>query len=416
LIAARPLFASVSTATLANAVGRSANVLLPLALVSIYGANPDTDRFFFILALAFYFYGTLSYAAAEGSVPIAIQYHRSLSSQGIIKIAISATAILLLIAWVVLSQNEAYQIWYAVGFALMAGAGIANGFSIGILHAHSRYALPGLSWALRFIPLILFIASHQPVANLHLLAIGIGVADWCRLALLLCMRPETPASHQSWQVLPFLRRHLSDYLPLSIAMLLMGLNPIVDRLIASLSGTGSLSILDAGERLFGIFSTLCTLGMMTVLLTRLSQAVLDRTLDRKWPLILKMALGWSGIWLLIGAMVGFGIFGDWISDSTSLSEFQGQSVQRTYGYYLPGLLPFTFSIVYIKRLQAIGHNWRLAVISLCMVVFNVPVSLALHSAMGVPGIALATSLVYSAQSLMLAAVVHLKKPHSSMQR
>ncbi len=412
MIAVRPFFLSVSTATLANAIGRSANVLLPLTLVGIYGANPETDRFFFVLALSFYFYSTLSYAAAEGSVPIALRYNRALSSKAIIKIAITVTSVMLPTAWVVLSKISAYHMWYAFGFSLMGGAGIANGFSTGILHAHARYALPGLSWALRFVPLILFIASRQPVGNLHYLAVGIGLADWTRLALLLSFRPKTSPSHQPWDLLVYLRKHLTDYMPLAMAMLFMGLNPIVDRLIANLSGPGSLSILDSGERLFGIFSVLCTLGLMTVLLTRLSQAVSDKTLDQQWTQILKMALGWGGMWLLIGAIIGYGVFGEWISESTPLSEFQSRSVQKTYGCYLPGLLPFTISIVYIKRLQAVGHNWQLALISLCMVLINIPVSLTLHASLGVPGIALATSLVYTVHGLILAAIVHLKRsPH-----
>jgi len=416
LITVRTFFPSVGAATLANAVGRSANVLLPLALVGIHGVSPETDRFFFVLALAFYFYGTLSYAAAEGSVPISVRFDHTLSSQSIIIIAFLTTSALLIIAWVVPANKTEHHIWYIVAFALMAGAGIANGFSTGISHAHARYALPGLTWALRFIPLILFIASRQPAENLHFLAVGIAVADWVRMILMICFRPKTSPSNPTWEVFPFFRRHLKDYLPLAIAMLVMGLNPIVDRLIANLSGPGSLSILDAGERLYGILSTLCTLGLMTVLLTRLSQAVTDRTLDRQWADILKMVAVWCGFWLVIGLAVGFVIFGEWIAKTTSLSELQSRLVQRTYGCYLPGLIPFTISIVYIKRLQAVGRNWLLAVVSMCMVALNIPASLVLHAAMGVPGIALATSLVYTAQSLMLAMGVHKRRPASSDSR
>ena len=409
MIALRPFVTSVSTATVANAVGRSANVLIPLALLSKYGAGPETDRFFFVLALAFYFYGTLSHAAAEGSVPIAIRLDRSLSSQGIFRIALAAASVLLMIAWVVFPFCRAYSIWYVVGFALMGGAGIANGFTTGILHAQSHYALPGFSWTLRLIPLILYIGFHQPVENLHLLAVWIGLADWIRLTLLLGFRPKPSPSHQLWEPTAFLRHHLPGYLPLAVAMLLMGINPIVDRLIANLSGPGNVSILDAGERLFGIFAVLCTLGMKTVLLTRLSQAALGGALDRQWPRILQMALGWSGVWLLIGLWVGYGLFGEWICKSTSLSGLQCRSIQLTYGCYLPGLVPFTISIVYIKRFQAVGLNWWLAVISLCMALINIPVSLALHSFLGVSGIALATSFVYTAHSLVLAAVVHFRR-------
>jgi peptidoglycan biosynthesis protein MviN/MurJ (putative lipid II flippase) len=388
---------------LANAVGRSANVLIPLALVGIYGVTPETDRFFFVLALAFYFYSTLSYAAMEGSVPIAVRFNRSLSSQGILRMALATSAALLVIALMVQSCVAEYHIWYAVGFALMSGAGIANGFAAGVLHAHSRYHLPGLSWVLRLIPFCLFVAARQPVERLHFLAAGIGLADWLRLVLLIAFRPKPAPSHRLWGATAFLKRHLSNYLALATAMVLMGLNPIIDRLIAQASGPGSLSILDAGDRLYGILSTLSTIGVMTVLLTRLSQAASGKTLDKEWPAVIKMVIVWSGIWLVVGVMIGYGLFGEWLSDTTSLSEFESRSVQFTFWYYLPGLIPFTISIACIKRLQAVQRNWILAILSASMVALNIPASLALRAVLGVPGIALATSIVYTVYSLLLAA-------------
>ncbi|MEJ2155780.1 MAG: lipid II flippase MurJ [Desulfobacteraceae bacterium] len=394
LIAMGQFFAAVGAATLANAVGRAANVLIPLALVGIY---------FLVLALAFYFYSTLSYAATEASVPISIQYDRSLSSQAVVKIGFAVATAMFLISSAICFIGNRTGIGYAAGLALMSGAGIANGFASGFLHASSRYVLTGLTWALRIAPFSLFVASRQPVENLYILAIGIGMADWLRLGLLVFMRPKASPSHQLWNASTYLKRHLSSYIPLVMAMLIMGMNPIVDRLIASISGPGSLSVLDAADRLFGIFSTLCTLGMMTVLLTRLSQAVSDKGLDRAWPSIFKMAVIWSGIWLMIGGTIGFCVFGGWIPETTPLSEFQSQTVATTYWYYLPGLIPFAISIVHIKRLQAVQRNWMLAILSSGMVLLNVVSSLGLHAALGVPGIALATTIVYTVYSVILAA-------------
>lgn len=406
LIAMPSFFASVTAATLANAAGRAANVLIPLLLVSIYGATPETDRFFFVLALAFYFYSTLSYAATEASVPICIQNNRSLSSRAIAKIAISVTAVVFLLSSATCFIGNQTGIGYAAGLSLMSGAGIANGFATGILHARSRYVVTGLSWALRIAPFLWFVALRHSDENLYLLAIGLGMADWLRLGLLILLRPKTEPSHQLCDAWAYLKRHLSSYLPLVMAMLIMGMNPIADRMIANLSGPGHLSILDAAERLSGIFSTLCTLGMMTVLLTRLSRAVSSRSIDREWPAVIKMALIWSAIWLVIGTTVGLCVFGGWINEATSLSKFQSQIVQTTFWYYLPGLLPFAVSIVYIKRFQALQRNWMLAILSVCMVLLNVAASLGLHSAMGVPGIALATTIVHVVYSGMLGATAY----------
>jgi peptidoglycan biosynthesis protein MviN/MurJ (putative lipid II flippase) len=401
----------VGRTTFANVLGRAANILIPLSVIGLYGADTHTDKFFFVLALSFYFYGTFSYAATESMVPLIIVSKSSLCSRGIVGIGLTTSIIVFIISLACSLLGCGVSIWYAAGLALMAGAGIANGFASGILHAGAKFSIPGLTWALRIVPLTLFALSKQPAKNLHYLALGIGMTDWLRLGLLLRLKSTFSKSIRLYGPLKFLKDHFPQYFPLALAMLIIGLNPIVDRLIAGLSGTGSISILDTGERLFGILATLCTLGMMTVLLTNLSKAVINGTLDKDWMPIIKMAGIWSGLWLAVGLLAGYLILGEWISNITSLNEAQILSVRKTYWYYLPGLAPYALCILYVKRLQAVQRTWTLAVTSSITVVFNIPASLALHHYMGVPGIALATSLVYAANSLMLVTAVHRKRWH-----
>lgn len=392
-------------------LGRSANILIPLSVIGLYGANAHTDIFFFVLALSFYFYGTLSYAATESTVPLIIVSKSSLCPHGIVRIGIFVSIIVFLIAFACGLLGCGISIWYAAGLALLAGAGIANGFASGILHAGEKFSVPGLTWALRMVPLTLFALSKQPAKNLHYLALGIGIVDWLRLGLLIRLKGALSKSIRLYEPLGFLKDHFPQYFPLALAMLIMGLNPIIDRLIAGQGGTGSISILDTGERLFGILATLCTLGMMTVLLTNLSKAVINETLDKDWMSILKMAGIWSCLWLAVGLLAGYLILGEWISSVTSLSEAQILSVRKTYWYYLPGLAPYALCILYVKRLQAVQRTWTLAATSSITVLLNIPASLALHDYMGIPGIALATSFVYAANSLVLVTVVHCKRWH-----
>lgn len=399
---------SVGLTTLANVLGRSANILIPLSVIALYGANAHTDKFFFVLALSFYFYGTLSYAATESMVPLIIVSKRALCPHGIIRIGMAVSIMVFLIAFACGLLGWGVNIWYAAGLALMAGAGIANGFASGMLYAGEKFSVPGLTWALRSVPLTLFALSHQPAKNLYYLALGIGIVDWLRLGLLIRLKGAFSKSIRLSEPLKFLKDHFPQYFPLALAMLIMGLNPIVDRLIAGLSGMGGISILDTGERLFGILSTLCTLGMMTVLLTDLSRAVNNHTLDQKWISIIKMIAVWSGAWLALGLLAGYLILGEWISNVTSLNGAQILSVRKTYWYYLPGLVPYAFCIVYVKRLQAVQRTWALAATSFITVLLNIPASLAFHHYMGIPGIALATSLVYATNSLVLVTVVHRK--------
>lgn len=407
---------SVAPSTIANLVGRAANVLVPLTVVGLYGANPHTDQFFFILALSYYFYGTLSYAAIEPSVPIIISSNQALSSIGIVGIGLFSALVLFSISWFWLFLTPGMNSGYAFGFALMSGAGLANGFATGILNARERFMMPGLSWSLRIIPIVIFVLFNQPAQNLHFLAIGIGIIDWLRLWLLLSHQPDLAIPCQKYSPLLFLKNHSSKYLPTAMAMIIMGLNPIIDRFIADFGGPGSISILDTGERLFGIFSVLCTLGMMTVLLTNFSKAVINKTIDKTWSSMMKMVGLWSTAWLAIAFLIGYSALEIWLSKSATLSPDQGLAIQKTYAYYLLGLIPLTFSIVYFKRLQAIQSTWPLAITSIITVLINIPASFVLHQMMGVPGIALATAIIYAAQSAMLILIVHRPKSIKQLYR
>lgn len=298
----------------------------------------------------------------------------------------------------------------------MSGAGLANGFATGILNARERFMMPGLSWSLRIIPIVIFVLFNQPAQNLHFLAIGIGIIDWLRLWLLLSHQPDLAIPCQKYSPLLFLKNHSSKYLPTAMAMIIMGLNPIIDRFIADFGGPGSISILDTGERLFGIFSVLCTLGMMTVLLTNFSKAVINKTIDKTWSSMMKMVGLWSTAWLAIAFLIGYSALEIWLSKSATLSPDQGLAIQKTYAYYLLGLIPLTFSIVYFKRLQAIQSTWPLAITSIITVLINIPASFVLHQMMGVPGIALATAIIYAAQSAMLILIVHRPKSIKQLYR
>lgn len=393
--------------TVANAVGRSANILILLAVVALFGATPYTDRFFFFIALAYYFYGTLSYAATESSIPIILYTRSALSLKGIAGLGLISGSAVLTVAclWNVIFPVESAA-GYVLGLSLMAGAGIANGFVTGILYANERYIMPGLSWALRFIPLLLFVSLRQPPENLYMLAIGIGAVDWLRFAVLALFNSKGVSAHQPSRTLVFLKNHLPQFLPLVLAMLIMGLNPIVDRLIAGIGGPGCLSVLDAADRFFGILVTLCTLGLMTVLMTRLSKSVLNGSLTSDWHKVILMVGAWSGFWLAVGIAAGHWVLGDWLSRATALSTVQSQTVQRAYWYYLIGLFPFALCVVYIKRLQAVRRPWTLSFTSAFTVALNIPASLLLLRLMDIPGIALATSLVNITNCLILSAIVH----------
>jgi peptidoglycan biosynthesis protein MviN/MurJ (putative lipid II flippase) len=247
---------------------------------------------------------------------------------------------------------------------------------------------------------------HSHPEPLPWLAMGIGAVDWLRCAVLIRCSRASRVKGDAIDLKRFIHRHRATYGTVWIAMLVMGLNPLVDRLIAQLSGPGAISVLDASDRLYGILGALCTMGLMTVLLTRFSKEASKGRLESEWRPILKMIALWCLTWMIAGAVAGYWGLDWWLSKGTVLRPDQCTTVKQAYWYYLIGLPLFTLGVVYAKRLQALQRTKILVWISVLAVVLNLIASLILRMALGIPGIALATSLVYAVTAAVLITAAH----------
>ncbi len=181
---------------------------------------------------------------------------------------------------------------------------------------------------------------------------------------------------------------------------------MIDRLIAGVSGPGAISILEAGDRVYGILAALSTIGLMSVLLTRLSQDAINGRLNDRWPAVLKLIGGWCMVWWIIGILIGVFAMAWWLKRFTTLDAAQTQMVHAVYWYYLAGLPAGIFSLAYVKRLQASRRFWVLTGAAAISVSLNIPASLLLRRLLGVPGIALATTLIAYLLCLILMATAH----------
>jgi len=207
-------------------------------------------------------------------------------------------------------------------------------------------------------------------------------------------------------------RAFPSYGKVIAASVIMGLNPIIDRMIAGLSGPGAISILEAGERIYMTLASVGTIGMMTVLLTRLSREAAHAQLESNWPQTIQITAVWNGFWVLIGVGVGYFGLAWWLDAFTPLSPGDARAAQWVYWCYLIGLPAFIFGLTYAKRLQALQRWWVMVAIAVLSVVVNIPASLILRKWIGIPGIALATTLIYSINLLVLMFVAHRNAPGS----
>jgi len=410
MTAFREILKPIGTATFANLIGRAANVILALSVVALWGANRLTDDFFMIFAIGLFFFGVLSNAIATATTPLLISRRLTLTTRGISLLALTCTGIVGAAAMAWNFFIEGISVPYILALALMSGAGIANGFATGARYAKERYLLPGATWALRLIPLVVFFVIGPQVDLLSWLAVGIGAADWIRFGCLtrgwLVQNADVDTSGLS-----ALASIFPTYAKVIAASVIMGLNPLIDRMIARLSGPGGISVLETGERIHMVLASLCTIGMMTVLLTRLSKDATGSNIEANWPGILRLASIWNGFWLLTGVAVGLWAVPRWLGMLTQLSSLQSAAAMRVYWYYLVGLPAFAFGLTYVKRLQALQRWWVMVGTSVLSVALNVPFSLVLRQWMGIPGIALATTMIHFISCILLVAAVHAGRHH-----
>jgi peptidoglycan biosynthesis protein MviN/MurJ (putative lipid II flippase) len=384
---------AVGIATVGNLIGRAANVLIPFTVVALYGADSHTDRFFFIYALAFFFFGTISNAIADASIPLILSGRLVLSRIRIFLVGLVSALLVLSIVGICHITFTDISIGYAIALGVLSGAGLANGLASGHLFSQECFGTPGITWVIRFLPLAAFILADWPEACLAWFAVAIGLADWLRLAVML-----KTASFRVDNGAPGLWQTTVSIIPayglVITAAAIMGLNPVIDRLIAEISGPGAVSILETAERAYGIIATLCTIGMTSVLLTHLSKLSSQVAIYRQWINLLGFLTILCACWMVAGIVFGLWGFSIYFEHFASLSPIQSATIRKTYWYYLAGMPVFVIMLAYIKRLQSQQRWWSMVRIALLSVGLNIPVSLMLRYWMGVPGIALATTAIY----------------------
>ncbi len=399
---AAELARKVGVATLGHLVGRMINVITPFVVLAMYGANQETDQFFFMMAVAFFFHGTLATALTDASVPLIVSGESCIGRKGWISGGALAALLMSVIAIYTLSQADVLSGVMLLGLVAIAWSGVTGAFAAGTLHAREKFGYPGLLWSFRILPVVIFWLLFPKSEYLAFLVLGIGVADIGRAAILARLSYAVPIESQPAKDTKFqFPKFIQYYSPLVLAVLIMGLNPIIDRLIAGLGEPGSISILEAGERLYGIIASIGTIGLTSVMLTKFSKAFAEGTLESRWSRVVSAVSVWVLVWMIIGMSLGYILLGWLITNYTPLDERQLVEVKQIYWFYLFGLPAFIIGLTYARRLQASHMSWVFIPFAVFSVLANGILSLVFMRLLGIVGIAIATTVIYNLNCLLL---------------
>jgi peptidoglycan biosynthesis protein MviN/MurJ (putative lipid II flippase) len=393
---ARRLIVAAATATAAHVVGRAVNVAFPLVLLGLHRPDAHTDAFFLTLAIGFFFFGTLANALTDATVPVLLREGKGPAARHQITWALGSAAAFLAAWTVAVHIPQVGGAPLAIGGTLMVLAGVLAAFPSARLYAGHRFAAPGLLWLLRSLPLLAFVALARDSEAVPWFALGIGLADALRLLSLRHLSTRLPArvpdSHDAPSTIP--RTH---YVWVVMASAVAGLNPIIDRWIVSLGAPGEVSVLELAERFFGVVGALATVGFANVALVHLS----GREGGANWAYSVRATMAWGALWTTVGLAAGLVALPQLYRHWLDLTTTQQAWLDAAYASYTLGIVPLLLGVLSVRRLYAGGWAHWVPPVAVLSLLLNALASYLLFRVMGVPGVALATTLVYCVTAALL---------------
>ncbi|MGH9907373.1 MAG: lipid II flippase MurJ [Pyrinomonadaceae bacterium] len=385
----------VIEATTGQAIGRIVNLLIPFAILQLHPPSERTDQFFLAFSVAFFFYGTVGNAITDATVPKAAQGQPLLASRErlLLSSGVAFIAGCIMSGWVISSDSHFSPILLG-GAMLSVGSGIYAAYQTGCLHAEERYMWPGLSWGVRIIPLAIYWLAHPQMVLLPWLMAGLGISDFIRASLLVkADKSDRPLTRSLVEQ--------TNLIPIIMAASISGLNPIIDRIIAGIGASGSISLLEFGERLYGIVATLSTIGILNIVLVKLSKRRAATQFHMLWRKMLLLTLAWAVAWFLL-SLLSWRLFGEWVLFHVfSFSEDQASTIDLIFLCYLIGLPPFMVGLTCVRAYIATGWLYKLLPVSALSLIANLVLSLLLYHYLDLAGIALATSFVYTVTAILM---------------
>ncbi len=299
------------------------------------------------------------------------------------KLALASHLLLLLIPALVL--NGLSTLWGAVlnahdRFLVRALASLAIG--IGPLICVAAF---GLSWGISALALgtVAGFALEAAIVGAGVRALGV---------------PLWPQWHRFDERL---RRVLTQFAPMFMGSLVMGLNPIVDQSMAAALSPGSVAAIGYGGKAVAVILSLGAVAISTAVLPHFSTMVARN----QWAGIRSTMRVYSGlVFGLSLAATGLGVF---FSPQLVQLVFQhgrftpqdARLVSSIQAFYLLQLPFHLTSLLFVRLISAMGRNQVLMWISVLNVITNTAGNYAFAHYLGVPGIALSTSLVFVLSSL-----------------
>jgi putative peptidoglycan lipid II flippase len=419
-IRSRPLLWDTVTTTLFSTVGKSVGFLIPFFIAAWFGVSSETDAFFFAYGLILFLSGMFAQVVESVIVPYIAEARANnedigkfvgniLGVTGIGLLAFAGAVLLVIkpvLSVITRFDPQALDLIYWLLFETTPLIILLVWTSVlaGTLNAYKKFAFPAISPAFRAIVNLSIIFSFKSIFGIHAIALGYVAGEVVRLIILagVIKRLNLFKLGLSFQVDPKLREFLKTASYQTMGMVAVGLNPIVDKTMASWLGKGSVSVLHYADRLYMIPITFMTTGLMVTLLSHWSnmyyngQQRLKKAVKKTIKIVGFITLPVMLFLILFHQPIVKFAFGRGAFNQARLQE-----VGWVWVYYLFGLAPYIFSQIFNRRLLVLKRTRLLCILSLFWVSLNVILNILFMYFLQVAGIALSTSIVYVIASIIL---------------
>jgi len=377
----------VGLSSAGEVAGRAVNLLLPFALFAVHSVDARMDGFFLAVAVAFFFQGSLANALVSALVPLLVQDRQTHTLRGLLRWSLAggllAGALALGLTSATLSPATVMTVLAVV---LMAASGLIAAPAVAVLNADHRYGMPGLTWMLRVVPVVLYLTMRPDVPALHWLMLGLALSDAGRAAVLLTLvRGRLTLSGSGVALhLPPAAAHLM------LASAVAGLTPLIARWLASLGEPGGVSLFEAADRLYSALASLATIGVGNVTLVYLARLTGTKDEHRGWRWILWSSMAWSLLWLALSIVlwVFFPVVGEWFHLQSRAALAQ---VRDAFLALALGIPAFIMTGVLGRRLLIVGRAELFMPITMVGVAFSTVIGWLMFSVAGPAGIGVALS-------------------------
>ena len=420
-IRSRPLAYDTITTTFFAMIGKGVSFLVPLFIAAWFGITSETDAFFFSYGLILFLAGIFAPVIESVIVPYIAEARGNnedvgrfvgnvLGMSGVALVIV--VVIFLFIIQPVLSivthfNTKSLQL---ISLLFIETAPLiillsCSSVLTGTLNAYKKFAIPAISPVLRATITIIIIVALKGILGIHAIVWGYLIGESFRLIMIFgaIYRFNLYSITFSLKLDEKLKEFLKTISFQIAGMTIIGLNPIVDKAMASWLGHGSVSVIYYADRLYMIPVVFVSTGLMVTILSHWSDRYYaqgsqhlnnDITRIAKPTMIVTLTLMFVLI-LLHQPIVNFA-FGRGAFDDTKLAE-----VGWVWFCYLLGFAPYVMSQILNRRLLVLKRTKLLFMLSCLWVSMNIILNIVLMHVLNVAGIALATTVVYTLASIIL---------------